>query len=276
MKTILVPTDFSKAAANALNYALEIASRTGATVHLLHVMAPTEGVNNSVYEIFWMDDYIKARRESLSQLGRRALRKQGLGDVAIQAEVRLGYPLTEILQYGKEIKADLIVMGTTGTTGLKQVFLGSTTAAVFGKVRIPVLAVPAKGAFRSGGRFALATDFHLQLDAASLAVLKELLDVHDTGLTVVHIAKKPKDMPDHRQEEQFMRKIDGLKPDFHYLEGENVPQEVGNFLEAAGANGLIAVSHDHSLLHRLFSDSVTRQLAHRVHVPMLVLHDKQR
>jgi len=61
MKTILVPTDFSKCADNAMKYALEIAQRTKASITVLYVVFPNEGVNNNIYEAFFVDDYIQQR-----------------------------------------------------------------------------------------------------------------------------------------------------------------------------------------------------------------------
>ncbi|MCC6282533.1 MAG: hypothetical protein IT262_18155, partial [Saprospiraceae bacterium] len=46
-------------------------------------------------------------------------------------------------------------------------------------------------------------------------------------------------------------------------------------VESTEANGVVAVSHEHSLLHKLFSESVSRSLAHRTTVPLLVLHDAE-
>ena len=57
IKHILVPTDFSKCASNAMNFALEIAARTGASVKVLHVLYPNEGVDNNVYSAIWIDEY---------------------------------------------------------------------------------------------------------------------------------------------------------------------------------------------------------------------------
>mgnify|MGYP000299412573 CR=1 FL=1 len=68
MKTILVPTDFSKCAANAFRYALEMASRTDASILLLHVVFPNEGVENNVYSAFWIDEYFKQRDQFVIKL----------------------------------------------------------------------------------------------------------------------------------------------------------------------------------------------------------------
>jgi nucleotide-binding universal stress UspA family protein len=88
----------------------------------------------------------------------------------------------------------------------------------------------------------------------------------------VHILDKP-GAPDKSQEAALSQKLGNLKHDFHYLHDRNVVQAIVNFLESTDANLLVAVSHEHSVLHRLFFDSMTRKLAQRVQIPTLALHD---
>jgi hypothetical protein len=92
-------------------------------------------------------------------------------------------------------------------------------------------------------------------------------------LIVVNITKKRHAQEELAQQQEFSSMLEGVSPEFYYFEGDDVTREIGNFLAATHAQGLVAVSHEHSLLHRLCNDSVTRQLAHQVNVPLLVLHD---
>ena len=67
MPTILVPTDFSKCANNALMYALEIAQRTGRSITVLYVVYPNEGVDNNMYDAFFVDTYVNERIDSMKK-----------------------------------------------------------------------------------------------------------------------------------------------------------------------------------------------------------------
>ena len=67
MKTILVPTDFSKCANNAMMYAVEVAQRTGASVTALYVVYPNEGIDNNMYDAFFIDDYVKQRLDGMQK-----------------------------------------------------------------------------------------------------------------------------------------------------------------------------------------------------------------
>lgn len=272
MKTILVPTDFSKIAANAFRYALEIASRSGAQVVALHVVYPNEGVENNLYSAVWVDEYYKQREKDVHNWVRRLARRDDLKKVPVRSQCMIGFPVGSIHEAVEREKAELIVMGTTGSTGLRGAFLGSVAAGVIARTGVPVLVVPDKVKFREMSRAVLATDFHLKRGERTLHVLHDLPQLQKGEIHVVHVLEKP-GQTDKAQESAFGQKLGKLRHDFHYLHDRDVVQAVINFLESTDADLLVAVAHEHSMLHRLFFDSMTRKLAQRVKVPTLALHD---
>jgi nucleotide-binding universal stress UspA family protein len=273
MKKIVVPVDFSACSANALQVALQIADRTGAAIHALHVIFPNEGVDNNIYNAFWVDDYLLQRQKELKNWVRR--RVPAALKASVTQECIVGFPVPTISNTAAERGADLIVMGTTGATGLRGVFLGSIAAGVVGKTALPVLIVPPKVHLREGSDVVFATDYQLKVLPGDLAVLQSLLKLYASALKVVHILDKPGEKPDAHREAAFSAKLGNLPCEFHHLHDQDVPQAVSNYLDAVEAGLLVAVAHRHSLLHRLFYDSVTRRLAHRTRVPLLVLHDAE-
>jgi nucleotide-binding universal stress UspA family protein len=272
MKTILVPTDFSKCANNAMTYALEIAQRTGASVTVLYVVYPNEGVENNMYNAFFIDDYVQQRLDGMEVWIKKFARSPRLKEVEIRLECRIGFPVSTICQTATELGASLIVMGTTGATGLRGVLLGSIAAGVLSGGKTPVFVVPPKGVFRNSARFALATDFKMPVSKPSLQVMREMLNLQHTGLNIVHLLSEGS-KHDRKQEQALSEKLGTIPHDFHYLHGHDMVSSIHNFLEATDCNGLVVVAHDHSLGHRLFTKSISRSLAHQTNVPMLVLHD---
>lgn len=274
MKTILVPTDFSKCAANAFRYALDVANRTGATITALHVIFPNEGVDNNVYNAFWIDEYFKEREQNLKEWVRRHKRGEEYKKITVSSQCHIGFPVQSIHAVAEKEKVDLIIMGTTGATGLRKILLGSVAAGVISKTARPVLAIPQNASFREKSKAVFATDFRLRSDKHSLEVLHELPQLKGGVVHVVHILDKP-GASDKSQEATFSKKLGSIKHDFHYLHDLETVQAIVNFMESTDADMLIAVAHEHSLFHRLFYDSMTRKLAQRVNVPVMVLHDKE-
>jgi len=272
MKTILVPTDFSKCANNAMMYALEVAKRLEAKIVALYVVYPSEGVDNSMYDAFMIDDYLDQRNKAMKSWIKKFKRSEHHKDIPIETDCRVGFPVSVISHVAAELNSDMIIMGTTGAAGLKGVFLGSTAGGVLTTSHRPVLVIPKGAAFRNYARFVMATDFKMKLDKRSMQVLKGLLNIEHAGLEVVHIIENPEKKPKKEEELLLSQKLEDIPHLFHYIHDKNVPSAISRFLEAIDASGLVTVAHEHSLLHKLFFKSISRSLAHHTTVPMLVLH----
>ncbi|HEY5921825.1 MAG TPA: universal stress protein [Kofleriaceae bacterium] len=139
-KHILVPTDLSEGAEEALDYACELAREFGATVHLLHVIGiPTLGVPELGVALTStvIDSMVRENQIALEQL---ADRKRHLGTFG-QVLLRTGDARDVINRTAKELGADLIVMGTHGRRGVSRALLGSVTETVVRSAPCPVLTV---------------------------------------------------------------------------------------------------------------------------------------
>ncbi len=142
LRRILVPTDFSRFSQVALTYASALAEKFGAELHLLHVVQDLalfipDAVAVAPPLAAPVEQFAAAAREALE----RVVRDHQLERLKVRQDVREGTPFYEIIRYAKELKIDLIVMGTHGHTGLIHVLLGSVTEKVVRKAPCPVLTV---------------------------------------------------------------------------------------------------------------------------------------
>lgn len=139
-KTILVPTDMSEAAEEALDFACELAQPFDATIHLLHVISiPVLGVPELGVALTStvIDSMVRDDQEALDDLACRKRHKAKFAPVML----RTGDARDLIVQTAKEIGADLIVMGTHGRRGVSRALLGSVTESVVRTAPCPVLTV---------------------------------------------------------------------------------------------------------------------------------------
>jgi universal stress protein A len=139
-KHILVPTDLSEGAEEALDYACELARPFGATVHLLHVIGiPTLGVPELGVALTStvIDSLVRDNQIALEQLADRKRAQATFGQILL----RTGDARDLINQTAKELGADLIVMGTHGRRGISRALLGSVTETVVRTAPCPVLTV---------------------------------------------------------------------------------------------------------------------------------------
>jgi len=146
IKTILCPTDFSACSRAALDFALDLAKKLGAEVHLLHVF-------QLPYYVGWEDGMTLAaasaefleqmRKRGEEQLSEHLAHCKAAGVVAHGEQVD-GAPYAKVIELSG--KADLVVMGTHGRTGLPRLMLGSVAERVVRLAKCPVITVPAPAA----------------------------------------------------------------------------------------------------------------------------------
>lgn len=121
-RDIVFATDFSSCSAAAAIVAAEYAAALNARLHILHVTLPGVG---------------KKQRDSLKDLEGAVATS-----VPVVTAVESGSPAAQIVRYAEQCRADLIVLGTHGRTGVSRAILGSVAERVVRTASCPVLAVP--------------------------------------------------------------------------------------------------------------------------------------
>jgi universal stress protein A len=136
---ILVPTDFSAGARLALDYAVQLARRLGASLHLLHV---TEDPSIAG---MWTEAYVDIAQIRMErEAGARQLMdklRRDIGPADVTDEIAAGPVARVIIEAAADRGAGLIVMGTHGRTGLAHVLVGSVAEQVMRMAGCPVLTV---------------------------------------------------------------------------------------------------------------------------------------
>jgi nucleotide-binding universal stress UspA family protein len=139
---ILVPTDFSDCATQAIDYGSELAKRFGAELHLLHVVQP-------ITMAYAYGAAIPEAALHLEEPAEKELNEIEVPDVEdisrVERSIQSGTPFVEIVRCAKQNNMDLIVIGTHGRTGLNHMLLGSVAEKVVRKASCPVLTVRPEG-----------------------------------------------------------------------------------------------------------------------------------
>ena len=159
MKTILFPTDFSTHANNALKYAIKLSEQTKSHLIVFY--------SNYIPETLPKKEYVKTVQETLTYKKKMleymvtALCKKN----NLQLPKNIIYEcenensvVKNILLTAKKHKAELIIVGTHGATGLKKVLFGSTTSELILKSKIPILAIPQRFSYKKIKTIIYASD----------------------------------------------------------------------------------------------------------------------
>lgn len=190
MKAILVPCDFSGPAKNAFRFALQIASRNNAaTVHLLYVIQLPVVMDPIVMPVVNYEDSYKETlqidAEKQFDKLKQAYRHESK-DVKVFCSLQFGSIATTILNYISTASIDLIVMGTHGTTGLRDLFIGSNTEKIVKRSTVPVFVV--KDNFRSGIKdIVFPNSFKLEDQDELIEQVKQLQEFFKAKIHLLHI-----------------------------------------------------------------------------------------
>ena len=144
IKKILVPTDYSETAGNALSQAIYMAKLNQAIIKLIHVVTPiyVTTPNSSVS----MSDtlYVTMVNEASAELKKIAAKIGQTNAIAVEFDVKVGNVSDEVCEMAEREKIDLIIMGTHGTSGVKEFFAGSNAYKVVNHAGCPVLTIQKK------------------------------------------------------------------------------------------------------------------------------------
>lgn len=139
---ILVPTDFSAHAQEAVRYAAELSRIHSASLTVLHVYDVTPYVLPETVPLYNTLQINQLREEFQKQLGNVRQHALEAGATQVDAQLVQGSPFMEVVRFAEEHRFGLIVMGTHGRTGLAHLLLGSVTEKVVRKTSCPVLTIP--------------------------------------------------------------------------------------------------------------------------------------
>jgi nucleotide-binding universal stress UspA family protein len=142
MRRILFASDFSKASGKAFAAAVAMAKANHAALTIVHVVVPFTPIVPEQYILTATWDAIdrQARRLSKTQLG-RLIRKAQQAGVRAAGAVLEGDPAQQILKAARSRRADLLVIGTHGRTGLAKFFVGSVAGRLVATASCPVMTV---------------------------------------------------------------------------------------------------------------------------------------
>jgi nucleotide-binding universal stress UspA family protein len=141
VKKILVATDFSTASKQAVEYAAALTEAAGAEIVLMHAI---DSLPYSVTDTFTVIDHRRALRKTASFLLESLRSELASRGIPVKTRLATGPAHDEIVKTARKEKADLIVVGTRGRTGVAHVLLGSVAEKVVRSADRPVVTVPAR------------------------------------------------------------------------------------------------------------------------------------
>jgi len=274
MKTILVPTDYSDTANNALQYAVELAKFSHAKIILLHTYQIPIPTGEVPVMMISPQDLEKDNSTRIKNLEREII-SQTSGNIKIESVVRAGFVSEEVIDEAKEKNVDLIVMGITGGNKFGESLMGSSTTSVIKHSQTPILVIPKDARYKQIQKIVLAYDYNDVMKENTMKTFKEFVKLFNAKVLVLNVVS-PVEISTYENAVAGSTIENSLKDIEHTLyfpASEDNTNEINAFADAHQCDWLVMVPHKHKFLERLFHKSNTKQMAFHTHIPLLTLHD---
>lgn len=272
MKTILVPTDFSIAASNAVDYAAALCQKLGAKLILFHAFMLPIPVSEVPFVMVTAEEMQNTNEDNLKIEAARIVEATG---IEVETLVRMGLPIDEIKDLEKEKDIDMVVLGIKGMGGIDKL-MGSTTNAIIRKGRRSVLVIPEDSSFTGITKISYASDFDFQMKLECFEPLLTLVRTFNAALSIVHIKKQGTELTAEQQAGKSRLEAiwNNLNHDYRIFEYPEFEKGLISYLDHEKTDLLVVVAHHHNFFERMFGHHTTRDLSEKTKLPLLILQDK--
>ncbi|WP_321827827.1 universal stress protein [Maribacter dokdonensis] len=275
MTRILLPTDFSENALTAIRYALTLYKDLKCTFFLLNSYMPpvyhTEYLMGSPAQIGLGDIVQQNSQDNLEAL-KNTLEKEFNNPLhTFITHSALNVLSSEITRTVEAEKIDIIVMGTQGASGAKEILLGTNTVHVIKNAKCPVLVIPSGFEYEAPEQILFPNDFEVWLDKNSLAQLLKITKSHVSQVNVMHVYTGDELNTIQEKNKEQLAKVLSESGFFHEVPSNEVIAAINEFQIKQKINLLVMIQNKHTFFERLFIEPVIKKIGFHVTVPFLVI-----
>jgi len=270
MKTIIVATDLSKDANNALEYAAALARIANAKLVLFNSFVIPTHAANTLLPASGIEKMIASNKASLEYV---ALKTACTYDIEVSTVSKLAEIQEELDKMVDEYQAELVVMGMRGDS-IDQKLFGNTTTSIIAHAKYPVLVIPQDAKFKGMSKILFACDEKCPTANATLTKLRDIASDMKAEVQVLHVDKLMK-----KTEEALVtgsigqaalkEQFEGLNHSYRDIDGSSVIEGIERGVNEYNADLLVMVPQKHGLWDSLVHRSKTRIMASRSKVPLL-------
>lgn len=282
MRHILLPTDFSDNSWNAIKYAIKLFKDQACVFVLLNTYTPV--IYNVEYVLgypaqFGLGDVMRdTSQENLKELVAKITEEfPDNSKHKFETLSRFDTLISGIKEFMNKHTTHVIVMGTKGATGAKEILFGSNTVHVFKEIKCPVLAIPSNFEFENPHEILFPTDLEVSYRDTQLNLLKEIAISHNSRVNAMHVStgyEFTEAKTNNKLElESIFKNISFL---FHEIKSMDVTEAINEFQIKSKINLLVMINNKHSFFENLFFQSKLKQIGFHLTIPFLVIPSDQK
>ena len=278
MKKILVPTDFSDYADNALKHAIAMAKTTKASIHLCYAIAIPE-VSPMAGMVVWpVADYAQIKENADLLLQKYLAKISATHDIlGITYSSEMGSVQQMVENLSTKLRVDLVVMGMAGAGKLAHFILGSNSWQVIATCKVAVMVVPKQAVFSGFKKIAFATDL-ADSDLNAIQQLAHLFYAFNTDILITYVNEN-KESKHQIEIDNFINEVI-CKINYSKIYFKKVAQnDIDKGLSWVTKNthtAMLAMVHKHiNLFKRIIKGSHTKNITSHIEIPLLVLPENK-
>ncbi|MCB0429877.1 MAG: universal stress protein [Flavobacteriales bacterium] len=272
MKTILLPTDFSDESKNAIRYAINLYGTQDVRYIALHAY---DLQHHNTTMMISLDDVLKKDALEAMDMEQAWLKKEYAGQTL---------PLTPVVQKGElplvlekviaHEKADLIIMGTKGASGVSKVLLGSNAVRVIQSAHIPVIAVPLKAGVQPLKKVLLAVDFREPFKPGAAAATLDLCKTHGAELMIVYVSETGELSAEAGENKgKWEAALASLPHSIHVIRAADVTDGLETLASEHKPDMIAMTAGEGGFFRRMFHHSDTKEMVQHAHLPLMIMHN---
>lgn len=276
MKKVILPTDFSSNAYNACEYAMQLFKDEACTFYLMHTYTPAiyrvEYTLGNPGQLGLADEYQANAIMQLEELQATLSTQFNNSKHKFVLHAAFNVFIDEVLKMVENEKVDLIIMGTQGATGAKEILLGTHTVHLMKQTTCPVLAIPSEFTFEKPKEILFPTDFEVDYEKKQLKQLLEVAQKHGSSIAVMHVSSgydMTEEQLEHKQKLNYL--LAHTAHLFHHLPSQSIIDAINTFQLKKPMNLLVMIRNKHTFFTRLFIEPVIKKIGLHISIPFLVI-----
>lgn len=275
MKNILLPTDFSENSLNAIRYAINLYKEEECKFYVLHVYLPV--IYDPQLLILEQADYMleevykKNAEKKLDKVIKKVEKLAGENHSFEKlTSFNMLIPAMEEIVTEKGIY--MVVMGTKGATGAREILWGSNTVHALKSLRCPLILVPQNYSFKEPKHILLPTDFHFNYPLGILKIVKDICSNYQSKIHILHVLMNNNvDYEISNSKKLLAQELKNSKHEFYTIEGRSLVKAILEFEDVFDIDLLVMVNNKHSFFRNLLFSSPVSKIGFRTENPFLVL-----
>lgn len=265
-KTILVPTDFSERANNALDQAIHLASKINAKLVIYHVYHRPLAEESHVFTLADLEKKIDNNFKKLLEA------QPKLKQISHEFKKELGVSVDKIAGLANNESIDLLVMATKGAKGINEIW-GTKTAKIIKMIETPVFVIPDNTNLTQLKKVVLACDYSLKTDDDAIEFLTDFAQALAFSIDVVTLNREEKTMTkkEHENRDQLIKQMGNVKASFTFTQHPHIDKGIMEYAKANNIDAVAVLSKNYSFIESLFHESLTDKMVFNSPIPLMVI-----